>query len=221
LQQKVLDGLEEWTPEGGTPQGAVISPLLSNIYLDPLDQLLARQGYELVRYADDFIILSRSQEEAERALAEVRKWTAEAGLALHPEKTRIVDATQKGGFDFLGYHFERDYKWPAQKSLWKFKETIRVITKRTSGQSLPVLITRLNERLRGWFGYFKHSLKFTFKRLDGWIRRRLRSILRRRRGAYGMAKGRDQRLYPNRYFAGLGLYSLEQAQVKASQPLKR
>jgi RNA-directed DNA polymerase len=108
LEQKVLDGLEHWSPEKGTPQGAVLSPLLSNIYLDPLDHQMAEQGYEMVRYADDFVVLCRSREEAERALEEVKAWTAAAGLELHPQKTRIVDATQPGGFDFLGYHFERD-----------------------------------------------------------------------------------------------------------------
>jgi hypothetical protein len=85
---------------------AVISPLLSNLYLDPLDHLLAGKGYELVRYADDFVILCRSEAEAREALEQVQAWTASVGLKLHPVKTRTVDATQAGGFDFLGYHFE-------------------------------------------------------------------------------------------------------------------
>ncbi len=86
LKQGILDGLHEWTPEEGSPQGAVISPLLSNIYLNPLDHLMARSGpCEMVRYADDFVILCRSPEEAARALAVVQQWTAEAGLKLpHP-----------------------------------------------------------------------------------------------------------------------------------------
>ena len=88
LDQKVMAGMEHWTPEEGTPQGAVISPLLSNIYLDPLDHQMAEQGYEMVRYADDFVVLCRSREQAERALAEVESWTAGAGLRLHPDKTR-------------------------------------------------------------------------------------------------------------------------------------
>ena len=86
---------------------------------------MAERGYEMVRYADDFVILCRSREEAERALAKVEEWTAAAGLQLHPDKTRIVDATQPGGFDFLGYHFERGYRWPSKKSLKKLKDTIR------------------------------------------------------------------------------------------------
>src|SRR5260370_27426052 len=116
--------MANWSPEAGTPQGSGISPLLSNIYLDELDRKMAQLGYEMVRYADDFVILSRSEEEAERALEEVKQWTAEAGLTLHPEKTRIVDARLKrAGFDFLGYHFERGLIWPPANSLEKLKDT--------------------------------------------------------------------------------------------------
>ena len=96
----------------GTPQGSVLSPLLANIYLNPLDHQMARQGWQMVRYADDFVILCESQEQAQRAMERVRQWVEEAGLTLHPTKTRIIDATQPGGFDFLGYHFERGMKWP-------------------------------------------------------------------------------------------------------------
>ena len=94
LKQGVLDGLREWTPEKGSPQGAVISPLLSNIYLNPLDHLMAQQGFEMIRYADDLVIMCRSPEEAARALAVVQEWTASAGLTLHPNKTRIIDARE-------------------------------------------------------------------------------------------------------------------------------
>src|SRR5258705_12634346 len=118
LTQEVMDSMASWSPEGGTPQGAVISPLLSNIYLDELDHKMAELGYEMVRYADDFVILSRSREEAEEALEEVKRWTAEAGLTLHPEKMRIVDARLVCvGLDFLGDHFERVLKWPRTKIL--------------------------------------------------------------------------------------------------------
>jgi RNA-directed DNA polymerase len=92
LGQKVLEGAQEWTPEQGTPQGAVISPLLSNIYLDPLDHLMARNGFELVRYADDFVVLCRGPEEAAAALETVRRWTAQAGLTLHrANRCRRID----------------------------------------------------------------------------------------------------------------------------------
>jgi RNA-directed DNA polymerase len=182
LTQKALETAKSWTPEGGTPQGAVISPLLSNLYLNPLDQQMAEQGSEMVRYADDFVILCRSQGEAGAVLEQVRRWAEQAGLKLHPVKTRIVDARQKGGFDFLGYHFERGMKWPREKSLRKFKDTIRAKTRRTQGQSLKAIVKDVNGSLRGWFEYFKHSHKTTFRPLDAWVRMRLRSILRQRQG---------------------------------------
>jgi len=123
LTQKVMETAEGWTPEEGTPQGAVISPLLSNIYLDPLDQQMAVRGFEMVRYADDFVLLCRGEAEACAALAEVQAWTTSAGLRLHPTKTRIVNA-QTEGFDFLGYRFVAGTRWPRAKSLKKFKDTI-------------------------------------------------------------------------------------------------
>ena len=136
----------------------------------------------MVRYADDFVILCRSPEDAARALALVQEWTAEAGLTLHPTKTQIVDATEDA-FDFLGYRFAAGtYASPRAKSLQKLKDTIRAKTKRTSGESLTKIIDDLNRRLRGWFEYFKHSYRTTFPLLDGWIRMRLRSILRKRQG---------------------------------------
>src|SRR5882724_10652750 len=122
LEQGVLDGDQEWVPEEGTPQGAVISPLLSNIYLDPLDHLMAERGFEMVRYADDFVVMCRSEGEAAAALAEVQRWTASAGLTLHPTKTRLVNAPEEG-FDFLGYRFMAGTRQPRDKSLRKFKDT--------------------------------------------------------------------------------------------------
>jgi RNA-directed DNA polymerase len=208
LTQQVMETAKSWTPEGGTPQGAVISPLLSNLYLDPLDQQMAQQGSEMVRYADDFVILCRSQGEAEAELEQVRHWAEQAGLRLHPTKTRIVDAIQKGGFDFLGYHFERGMKWPREKSLRKFKDTIRAKTRRTSGHSLKVTIKDLNRTLRGWFEYFKQSHRSTFRPLDAWVRMRLRSILRQRRGKPGRERRSDHRRWPNAFFAKQGLNPL-------------
>lgn len=214
LGQGVLDGLTEWTPDEGTPQGAVISPLLANIYLDPLDHLLAEQGLAMVRYADDFVILCRTPEEAQRALALVQQWTATAGLTLHPTKTRIVDVRQEG-FDFLGYHFQRARSgichWPRKKSLGKLKDTVRTKTKRTDGRSLRCIIIDVNRTLQGWFGYFQHSLKTTFASLDGWVRMRLRSILRRRARRRGRGRGADHQRWPNAFFAEHGLYSLVEA----------
>lgn len=219
LKQGVLDELREWRPEVGTPQGAVISPLLSNIYLDPLDQLMAAAGFEMVRYADDFVVLGRTQEAAESALAVVQQWTAAAGLRLHPEKTRIVDATQAGGFDFLGYHFERGQKRPRRKSLKKFKDSIRAKSKRNDGQSLQVIIANVNRTTKGWFEYFKHSHRYTFEPLDQFIRVRLRSILRRRSGRWGIASGGDYVRWTNAFFAEQGLFSLLPAHAKLRQSL--
>ena len=217
LKQGVLDGLREWTPEMGSPQGAVISPLLSNIYLDPLDHLMAQEGFEMVRYADDFVILCRSPEEANRALEMVRDWTAAAGLTLHPTKTRIVDATAES-FDFLGYRFDRDKLFPRAKSLKKLKDTIRTQTKRNSGKCLRAIIASINPTLRGWFEYFKHSYPTTFTTLDGWTRMRLRSILRRRQRKRGRGRGSDHQRWPNAFFAAQGLYSLVTAHASDHQP---
>lgn len=218
LRQDVMDTATHWTPERGSPQGAVLSPLLSNIYLDPLDHALADAGFEMVRYADDFVILCRSEAEARRALEHVDRWTKSAGLTLHPDKTRIVDATQRGGFDFLGYHFERGYRWPRPKSLRKLKETIRAKTRRTNGHSLDAIIRDVDRTLRGWFTYFKHSHATTFPRLDAWVRMRLRSILRKRHGGRGRGRGRDHQRWPNVFFAEHGLLSLVAARAAASQP---
>ena len=217
LKQDVLESAKRWTPQRGSPQGAVISPLLSNIYLDPLDHMMAEIGVEMVRYADDFVLLCRSREEAEAALVRVKQWTAEVGLELHPEKTRLVDAAVRGGFDFLGYHFERGYRWPRAKSLGKFKDAIRAKTRRTNGQSLGSIITDVNRTLRGWFEYFKHSHRFTFRPLDSWMRMRLRSILRWRHGGSGRGRGRDHQRWPNAFFADRGLFSLTAAYTLARQ----
>lgn len=216
LKQDVMDGLQQWTPDKGSPQGAVISPLLSNIYLDPLDHLMASRGFEMVRYADDFVIMCRTRLEAEQALAVVQQWTAEAGLILHPQKTCIVEA-QTEGFDFLGYHFHAGHRRPRNKSLKKLKDAIRAKTKRTNGHSLQFITAELNRVLRGWFEYDKHSHHHTFSSLDGWIRMRLRSILRKRSGRRGRGRGLDHHRWPNAYFADVGLFSLVTAHRLACQ----
>jgi RNA-directed DNA polymerase len=210
LQQPIFDELTQWTADEGTPQGAVISPLLANLYLDPLDHAVAAAGYEMVRYADDFIILCRTAEEAQQGLALVQRWTEAAGLRLHPEKTHLVDMQPPGGFDFLGYHFERDRRWPRRKSLKKLKDAVRQKTRRTHGNSLAVIIDDVNRTLRGWFAYFKHS-HGTFTGLDSWIRMRLRSILRKRLRVPGRSRGRDHQRWPNAFFTAHGLFSLAQA----------
>jgi len=217
LKKGVMESAKGWQPtEKGTPQGAVISPLLANIYLNPLDHLMARQGRQMVRYADDFVILCSTQKEAEEALEQVRAWMTQAGLTLHPTKTRIVNAADAGGFDFLGYHFERGYRWPRQKSLDKFKEAIRQKTPRLRPGELVEIIEDINRTLRGWFGYFKHSHRTTFRPLDQWVRQRLRSILRKRHKGKGRARGVDHQRWPNDYFVVLGLISLASAREQAA-----
>lgn len=221
LKQRVMDTAAEWTPEAGTPQGAVLSPLLSNIYLNPLDHKMAEAGMEMVRYADDFVLLFKTEADARKGLEIVAEWTGAAGLTLHPVKTRIVDATQRGGFDFLGYHFERGMKWPRKKSLKKMQDSIRGKTRRCNGNSISEIIEDINLTLIGWFAYFKHSHRTTFPVLDSWIRMRLRSILRKRHGGRGRGRGSDHQQWPNAYFAKHGLFFLTTAHAKACQSVQR
>jgi len=210
LRQGVMETGKGWTPtEKGTPQGAVLSPLLANLYLNPLDHEMERRGAQMTRYADDFVIQCRSREEAEATLAEIEHWVKEAGLKLHPEKTRIVDTSQPGGFEFLGWHFERGWKWPRDKSVKRFKETLRKDTPRTSGHSLARVIEKLNRKIRGWSRYFQGGNGDVYAKLDAWLRMRLRSILHKRAGRQGRGRGQDHNRYPNAYFAELGLISLK------------
>ncbi len=220
LRAEVFDGLQHWIPTSGAPQGAIISPLLSNLYLNELDHLMAAAGYEMTRYADDLVIQCATRAEAEAALAKVQAWTAERGLTLHPTKTKIVHLDVEG-FEFLGYRFIKHRRFPRKKSLMKFKDVIRSKTKRTHGCSLQATIADVNQTLRGWFEYFKHSWRTTFPDLDSWIRGRLRSILRRRAGRKGRGRGLDHQRYPNRLFADLGLFSLKAAYERECQPCYR
>jgi RNA-directed DNA polymerase len=210
LRAGVMEELKGWQPtECGTPQGAVISPMLANLYLNPLDHELERRGWKLVRYADDFVVLCQTKEEAEQVLAFLRQWTTGAGLTLHPTKTRIVNATEDG-FDFLGWHFRGGKKWPRKKSLQKLQEKLRPLTQRTSGRSLHQIVAQVNPILRGWYGYFRESHPTGLSGPDGWLRRRLRAMLRKRekRPGYGLSEA-DSRRWPNRWFAAQGLFSLE------------
>jgi RNA-directed DNA polymerase len=218
LEQSVMDGMKEWEPETGTPQGAVISPLLANIYLHPVDEAMARAGFEMVRYADDLVILCKSEEDARKALKLLTEEMTKLKQTLHPEKTRIVDLMNSWGFEFLGYHFNKHGKKPRKKSLTKFKENVRELTPRNHGNSLEKIISRLNQTLRGWFSYFKHSNKTTFRDLDSWIRRRLRAILLRRQHRRG--KGHDRNTnyrWPNAYFAKFRLFTMTTARMQAVQ----
>ena len=212
LKAGVMETGKGWeaTPEG-TPQGGVVSPLLANIYLDELDWELARAGLQMVRYADDFVVLCRTEEEACGALERIRSWMDQAQLRLHPEKTKVVEATQRGGFDFLGYHFEGGQKWPRKKSLNRLREKLREHTRRNNGQSLDSIIGRINPILRGWYNYFRFSKLNALQSVDGWIRGRLRSILRKRAKRKGRAKGKDHYRWRNLFFDEVGLFNLTAA----------
>jgi len=210
LSQEIVGDLESWTPMKGTPQGAVISPLLANLYLHPLDVLMRERGYRMVRYADDFVILCSSADEATEALKEVGAWMKEAGLELEPSKTHVGNCLESdSGFDFLGYRFEVGKRWIRRSSLQALKAKIKRMTRRSCGQSLAVVIERLNRMLRGWYNYFKHVRGWTLRSIDKYIRRRLRSILRKqqKRPGFGSTE-KDHRQWPNAFFARAGLFTL-------------
>ena len=217
LDQSVLEELREWTPESGVPQGAVLSPLLSNLYLNELDHRMADLGYEMVRYADDFVILCRSQEHAESALEEVKRFVREAGLTLHPEKTHIVDSRVKS-FDFLGYSFRGKLRFPRAKSHQKMVDTIRRLTPRKSGQSLEATIAQINRVTVGWFSYFRHCTWNIFDKYDGMVRKRLRRQLLKRHRRNPKRLCRTHR-WPNAYFSERGYRSLRLAHSAYVQSL--
>jgi RNA-directed DNA polymerase len=217
LRQDILKEMERWRPTTGTPQGAVISPLLANIYLHPLDLLMEESGYRMVRYADDFVVLCRTADEALAALRRIEAWVTTNGLTLHPDKTRIADSRKPGqGFDFLGYRFEAGLRFVRKKSRNAFKDKVRAKTGRSRGVSLGRIIADLNPMLRGWFGYFQHAVPSEFRLLDGFIRRRLRAILRKqeKRPGFGRGPGDHQR-WPNAFFATNGLFTLSTAHWQA------
>jgi RNA-directed DNA polymerase len=221
LEQGILDGLQRWTPIRGTPQGAVLSPLLANLYLHGLDARMSEQGHAIVRYADDFVILCATEAEAQHALAQVQAWTAERGLTLHPDKTHLGDCRQAGqGFDFLGYRFEAGRRLVRQKSFTAIRAKIRAKTSRSRSRSLELIIAELNPMLKGWFNYFKHANGSVFFILDGFVRRRLRAILRHQhhlKGRLGHSL-EDHRRWPNAFFAERGLFTLTEALALARQP---
>lgn len=216
LDQAIMEECETWTPTTGTPAGAVLSPLLANIYLHDLDLEMSRRGYRMVRYADDFVTLCRTEEEAEKALTDIKQWMDGNGLTLHPNKTRIGNCAAEGnGFEFLGYRFECGQRTVRKSSIKKLRDTIRKRTKRTVSGSIQDVIKSLNLVLIGWFNYFKHAHKWTFSTIDGFVRRRLRAILRRREKRPGMGHTEaDHRRWPNSFFAACGLFTMKEAHAK-------
>jgi len=219
LRQEIVEEMKTWTPMMGTPQGAVISPLLANVYLHPLDMRMMESEHKMVRYADDFVIMCRSRGEAESALTQVREWTENNGLTLHPEKTRVGNCLESGqGFEFLGYRFEAGRREVRKKSLQSLKDKIRGKTKRTRGDSLKRIIEDINPILRGWFGYFKHAMRTTFRVTDGFTRRRLRALLRKQQKRPGQGRClADHQRWPNAFFAKQGLFTMVSAHALARQ----
>ena len=219
LRQDIVKGVQRWTPTEGTPQGAVVSPLLANIYLHPLDCWMWERGYRMVRYADDFVVLCKTADEAQAGLAEVQAWVQAKALSLNPYKTHVGNCREKGqGFDFLGYHFEAGQRWVRRKSLKAMRDRIRSRTGRTRGDSLRSIIAELNPVLKGWFGYFKHAHPWTFDGMDGFVRRRLRSLLRKQQKRAGAGHTlADHHRWPNAFFAELGLFTMTEAHAHASR----
>ena len=166
------------------------------------------------------MILCPTAEEAGKALEEIKAWVEANGLSLHPEKTHIGDCRIKGqGFEFLGYRFEAGRRWVRKKSLMALKDKIRAKTRRTRGDSLARIVADLNPLLIGWYGYFRHACRWVFPAVDGFIRRRLRAILRKheKRPGFGRCQT-DQSRWPNAYFAAQGLFTMTEARMLASQP---
>lgn len=218
LNQSILEELREWTPEEGVPQGAVLSPLLSNLYLNALDHRMSQAGYEMVRYADDFVILCRSQEQAESALAEVERFVNEAGLILHPDKTHIVDSRVKS-FAFLGYSFRDKLRFPREKSHKKLTANLRTLTPRKSHESLECMIKKINRVTTGWFTYFRHCTWNIFDKYDAMVRKRLRRLLLKRNRRNPARLSRTER-WPNSFFSDHGYTGLRAAHTAYVQSLR-
>ena len=219
LKQDIMENLKRWTPLSGSPQGAVISPLLANAYLHELDVVMRETGLVMVRYADDAVVLCRSREEAEAALSHLRAWVSENGLVLHPDKTHVGDCRVSGqGFEFLGYRFEAGRRLVRQKSLLALRDAVRARTPRNRGGSIESVVASLNPTLKGWYAYFKQAHQFTFSSIDSFIRRRLRAMLRKQKHRPGQGRCfNDHKQWPNSFFADLGLFTMSVAHQLARQ----
>ena len=230
LQQEIQEagkGLQE--PKHGTPQGGVISPLLANVYLHELDVAMSNH-YQIIRYADDSVVLCKTVAEAEAALTALRETLSALKLELHPNKTRIVNMQGDGEqFEFLGYRFKskdgKTKRYPRDKSVDKLKSRIRQLTPRRSGRSLKEVIARVNMSTKGWFEYFKHSSKYAFEAIDKFIRRRLRAMLarfnKRRAGRMAVGQGLAHYKWLNSFFTEHELFNLTAAHAEARRQSAR
>ena len=192
----------------GTPQGGIVSPVLANIFLHDLDVALEKQGTAWVRYADDVVALCHSREEAEQVLESIRDILGGLGLKLSPEKTRIVPVDE--GFDFLGWHYQGPKRWPRNKSVDKLRRRLRGMTRRNRPGGMTSICEELAPVQRGWFNFFRNgNSQSAFSTLDKWLRRRLRSLLRRRHKYRGISRGgTDHHRWSNSYFVQHGFFSL-------------
>jgi len=172
----------------GTPQGGVISPLLANIYLHPYDKRMTREGYKVVRYADDIVVLCRSKAESQKALRRTREiLEGELNLRLNAQKTKIVHKSQ--AFEFLSFLFGcgySDYKIPRERAVKAFKDKVRHLTRRQQPKSMSQIIRELNPIVRGWGNYFlRANCQRIFIQLDFWLRNRVTAFKLKRQGGYG------------------------------------
>jgi len=209
----------------GTPQGGVISPLLSNVYLHALDRVFADGAHgRLVRYADDFVVLCRGRAQAEAARALAGRVLAGLGLELHPDKTTVVDLAEgREGLDFLGCHFRarvsgrllqrgvRRYylqRWPSQRSMKRVRQKIKVLTgKGRAGHDIREVIADLNPILRGWGNYFRTgNAAGKFVQIDRYVERRLRGLMRKRYGRH--LRAGELQVWTREWFEAHGLYRL-------------
>ncbi len=209
----MADGAYQPTTEG-TPQGGTVSPLLSNVPLTPFDREMRKRGYQLTRYADDWVVTCRTRQEGEQALAEAKKILMKLGVVLNEQKTRIVHVTR--GFEFLGYKVKRGnrklrlpahkrrsgvqqyglYAYPTQKAIDRFKDQIRKRTRRKAGVSVQQLIDDINPVIRGWGQYYcKAHVRGLFNRLSRWIVQRIWSYRFKRWRCTGYRELPERKLY--------------------------
>lgn len=225
---KQADGTREERRRLGISQGGPLSPLLANIYLNPLDHMMRERGYEMTRYADDMVVQCKSEEEARQAKETLEKWCAQARLPINANKTRVVQVTTEAGFEFVGFEFRLwggrpgwSVKFPKESRVKRLKERVRELTPRTMGVNLSVRIAELNLILRGWHAYFVGSVIRPMIELDKWIRTRIRSILRYRQRKRGRGRGSDHQQWPNDWFNKQGLFSLATATAQARRSSSR
>jgi group II intron reverse transcriptase/maturase len=207
LKAGISDGGVISVPTEGTPQGGVISPLLANIVLDSFDKEIEANGWRHVRYADDFVILTKSPEEAALAMAYAKKLLGNLKLSLHETKTRLTGFRE--GFDFLGFRFRSFRLKIRERSLEKFKDRVRFVTRRQQGRNVEAVLHDLNPVIRGFANYFGVAEVFrTFRRLDKWIRMRIRCFRLQHKTRFA------NRRLPTKKLEKWGLLSLRECRPK-------